>query len=70
MPDQAGAEERLEQNLAKLYQCADTLRLSGVQIKAPMHRLLLKYACRGGLPGSARKLYSLRLGNSRAWRSG
>ena len=36
-PGRSDLEQTFEQNLARIYECADTPRLSGVQIKAPMH---------------------------------
>jgi serine/threonine-protein kinase HipA len=36
-PERSDIEESFERNLARIYERADTPRLSGVQIKAPMH---------------------------------
>lgn len=36
-PSRSAIEESFEHNLAQIYQHADTPRLSGIQIKAPMY---------------------------------
>ena len=36
-PGRGAIEKDFEANLAKIYECADTPRLSGIQIKAPMY---------------------------------